>query len=272
MSDDALSNAGKAGRVMTLVDAGSGGALSELREMILPDVEKILQRQVRQANDDVMVAVEHVVRILVGRAHGVEPSDPLVTDFINGAAANPSFAARTARLLSQAVRTPNLRRRRMLALALFCPHADASIRDEVDAAIEGLEPTDVELLRRLIARDSTGAGFKAAQQVPEPASPPTAPRPERTFGQAFSIGRTRKLLLMTEGGSRSDALECSVGSVLRLRAANCIDLAPSVGTADFVDRLYIVRRINLLPLARDVLDVFKEERAYADIEQSVRAP
>jgi hypothetical protein len=76
---------------------------------------------------------------------------------------------------------------------------------------------------------------------------------------------------MTDGGSRSDALECPVGSVLRLRAANCIDVAPSVGTADFVNGLYVVRRIDLLPLARDVLDVLQEERAYADIEQSARA-
>jgi hypothetical protein len=200
---------------MAVLDAATDGALSDLREYILPDAERMLRKQFQRANDDTMIAVTQVVRVLVARAHGVEPSDALVSDFINSAAADPAFAARTARLLSQAVRTPNAHRRRNLALALFRPHPDPSVRDEVDAAVEGLEPTSIELLRTLIGRDLTGAGFKVAQ--------PGRERPAKDsaggVGAAFSIGRAGSLVLLTEGGTRLGALECSVGSVLRLRSA-----------------------------------------------------
>jgi hypothetical protein len=101
------------------IDLVGDGVLRDLREQFLPDVDERLRREANRAHDAMFVSLFVVARALVAAVHGVEPTDPEVLRFIDNAAADPAFAARTMRLLSEGIRSPSEKRRRMLASRSF---------------------------------------------------------------------------------------------------------------------------------------------------------
>ncbi|MBX3220879.1 MAG: hypothetical protein KF795_10190 [Labilithrix sp.] len=242
--------------VKTVIDVADPGLLHDLREHVYPDVRAKLAQAIETSDNEMWLSVYVVVRALIGSVLGQESMAAEVTKFLEQATSDPSFAARATRLLGEGLRTPTRRRRRMLALALFAPPPDTDVRDRVDMAVEKLTAADVDCLRQLVDADVDG-GFKLLHRGP------TRTWSARPTIDAISAGHNP--------GARAPTIALSVAALYALRGADCVDISVPTGLADARDGGLVVRDVHVLPLGRAVLDVLKDERAIADIDESLEA-
>jgi hypothetical protein len=267
MSDpvDLASKAAKVAKLSSAaVDLASDGALRDLCERIMPDVDAKLRGAVAKANEDMFLAVLFVVRALLAKALGRDPSAPEVAEEIRKATLDPAFGARAARLLAESIRSPSEARRRLLALALFRPNPDPEMRDLVDAALGRLWPPDVELLSRLAAKDD-GHGLKLVAEGTDAAGAGWALAGMRTLDAIPNSVRA------TRDRPREAAIPCRVASLFALSTgAQCIEMFDPPGLASIIDLGLVIRNVHVLPLGREVVRVLEEKRAALDIDASAK--
>jgi hypothetical protein len=110
-----------------------------------------------QVNQETAQISHAVCRALTTHVLGGPPSSDQVDQFMAAAVRDPAFPARAYRLLGEAQKSSDRRRRVFLASVLFGLSFDVlpdDDRDRVDMAVERLVPPDVELLMLIAARQS----------------------------------------------------------------------------------------------------------------------